>query len=223
MTSTGTEDRGGKRNISPVRIKVPTVDEILNGHDLFQTTEDALRAEHLKPKPIAPDKPSQSELVRNALTGGDGVSFGPKVDLTAANPDAELVAREVAAETAKQAVTGWDSFKAAYSENLVVKMVYAIGASSAEYDPKFMERYRKDWQGIEAFAQDDDEVGALREATSDAHLSHIKEEILTTRENTKLIEASRSPTVLRLGVNATLLLPFLFLLIAWKRRKPMAS
>lgn len=155
--------------------------------------------------------PSVDELVTKALTGGDGIDIAP-VDATALRVERAESDTLVAAETKRNAVTHGQRFRAGMEETLAGRMVASLSEQHQEVDPSFMRKYRDNWQEIERFASNDEEVELLRGAMSDSHLAAIKQGIRAARDREHVITSSDMGAAVRLGTNAVTLLPALLLL-----------
>lgn len=152
------------------------------------------------------------------LTNGEG--FTPIAEPTGAivdeTPMLEAALRKEQSWKNKQ--TFWDRFKAAVQEtHLLPELIRTLDEDHGEYDPKFMQHFRNNWQRELEFAQSQDEADQLLEATSYESLNAIKERIVESRERNRIIDSNGTGTAFRIvaGMMEVAILVLGLFLVSW--------
>lgn len=194
------------KEVSP-GVSVATTDlKDIDLDELIHSTPDELFAEGRRPlRPErAPKGPDKKERVFDILTGGKGLSPTPERDMTGVHLERQLEQDQQIDEAGRRSHTFVDRAAAAINETWIIpQMIDALRDDEGDFDPAFMREYRNNWQTIEAFAQNDDEVDQLREATNGRHLELIKERIVERRENNRVIDSNDTGLAFRLGAGFT--------------------
>lgn len=170
--------------------------------NLWDTAPEDVFNQHKQPKDLGEPKVKLTKKQRSYLKLTNGEGFTP-----IAKPTGALVEETPMVEATLRKEQGWkdeqgfgDRFVAAVSEtHLLPELIRTLDEENDEYDPKFMQHFRNNWQTELEFAQGQHEADQLLEATSFEGLASIKERILGSRERNRIIDSNGTGTAFRLG------------------------